>query len=175
MRLLSYGLLANLLLWCGRAEAAFGFSGSDTIWGIQANGLVAVGDVTGDGRDDLVALGNDQVYVYAQGADASFGFSLTGLQMPGATVPIDINVQATSVGELDDALLELVLSLVKAQADAPGAPAAIAALGGLLGLVDLVRTESVEAAIRDRVAGDFIELNIRALHQGFALGRPHRR
>ena len=73
MRLLSYGLLANLLLWCGRAEAAFGFSGSDTIWGIQANGLVAVGDVTGDGRDDLVALGNDQVYVYAQGADASFG------------------------------------------------------------------------------------------------------
>ena len=46
---------------------------------------------------------------------------------------------------------------------------------GLLGLVDLVRTESVEAAIRDRVAGDFVELNIRALHLGFALGRPHRR
>ena len=51
----------------------------------------------------------------------------------------------------------------------------ICVLGGLLGLVDLVRTESVEAAIRDRVAGDFVELNIRALHLGFALGRPHRR
>jgi hypothetical protein len=71
-RLLWCGLGVSLLLWGGRAQAAFGFSGADTIWGVQA-GLPAVGDVTGDGRDDLVALVNDQIYVYAQSADATFG------------------------------------------------------------------------------------------------------
>ena len=72
-RLLWCGLSASLLFWGGRAEAAFGFSGAGSVWGIPVNGLVAVGDVTGDGRDDLVALVDDQVHVYAQGADASFG------------------------------------------------------------------------------------------------------
>lgn len=71
--LLVCGLGASLLVCGGRAEAAFGFSGGDSIWGIQANGLLAVGDVTGDGRDDLVALVNDQVHVYMQNSDATFG------------------------------------------------------------------------------------------------------
>ncbi len=68
------------------------------------------------------------------GADATFGLGLTGLQMPGASSPRDVFVDAASADELDDALLELVLSLVKAQADAAGAPAVIVAVGGLLGL-----------------------------------------
>ena len=68
------------------------------------------------------------------GVAATFGLGLTGMQMPGATSPRDVFVDAGSADELDDALLDLVLSLVKAQADAAGAPAAIIAVGGLLGL-----------------------------------------
>jgi hypothetical protein len=63
-----------------------------------------------------------------------FGISLTSFQLPGATAPRDIRVAADSVDELDDALLDLVLSLVKAQADAAAAGTLIAAIGGLLGL-----------------------------------------
>lgn len=63
-----------------------------------------------------------------------FGLSLRGFQLPGASAPRDIRVAADGVDELDDALLDLVLSLVKSQADAaaPGSP--IAVIGGLLGL-----------------------------------------
>ena len=57
-----------------------------------------------------------------------------GLQLPGATAPRDIRVSADGADELDDALLDLVLSLVKAQADAAAANSLIAAVGGLLGL-----------------------------------------
>ena len=58
----------------------------------------------------------------------------SGLQLPGATSPRDLRVAADGLDELDDALLDFVLSLIKAQADAaaPGWP--IAAIGGLLGL-----------------------------------------
>ena len=63
-----------------------------------------------------------------------FGLSLTGLQLPGATTPRDIRVAADGVDALDDALLDLVLSLVKAQADSAAANSPIAAIGGLLGL-----------------------------------------
>ena len=64
-----------------------------------------------------------------------FGLSLTGLQLPGATSPRDVRVAADGVEQLDDALLDLVLSLVKAQADAAAAGSPIAAVGGLLGLL----------------------------------------
>ena len=63
-----------------------------------------------------------------------FGLSLTGLQLPGATTAKDLRVAADGAGALDDAVLELVLGLVKAQADAALANSPIAALGGLLGL-----------------------------------------
>lgn len=63
-----------------------------------------------------------------------FGLSLSGFQLPGATLPRDIRVSADGLDELDDALLDLVLSLVKAQADAAAANPVIVAVGGLLGL-----------------------------------------
>ena len=63
-----------------------------------------------------------------------FGLVLSALQLPGATSPRDVRVAADGTGQLDDALLDLVLSLVKSQADAAAASSPIAALGGLLGL-----------------------------------------
>ncbi len=63
-----------------------------------------------------------------------FGLALTGLQLPGAPSPRDVRVSADGADELDDALLDLVLSLVKAQADALTADPKLAALAGLLGL-----------------------------------------
>ncbi len=128
----------SIPLFCARKDGASS-TGALVLLG-SARGRIKVGTqvtVSGPvqpGQARLGAIGLALELPTGPGADATFGFSLTGLQMPGATTPIDINVQATSVGELDDALLELVLSLVKAQADAPGAPAAITALGGLLGL-----------------------------------------
>ena len=65
---------------------------------------------------------------------ASFGFALTGLQLPGAAAPRDMVVHADGVDHLDDALLDLVLSLIKAQADAALPSTPVGALGGLLGL-----------------------------------------
>jgi hypothetical protein len=62
-----------------------------------------------------------------------FGLTITDLQLPGASAPTDLSVSATGVDDLDDAMLDLVLSLVKAQA-AGAAGEAIAALAGLLGL-----------------------------------------
>ena len=63
-----------------------------------------------------------------------FGLSLTGLQLPGAATPRDMRVSANGADELDDALLDLVMSLVKAQADAALADPALVAVAGLLGL-----------------------------------------
>ena len=70
----------------------------------------------------------------ADPVDPVFGLSLSGFQLPGAATPRDIRVAADGLDELDDALLDLVLSLVKAQADAAAAGSPIAAVGGLLGL-----------------------------------------
>ncbi|MEJ8848347.1 DUF6603 domain-containing protein [Variovorax rhizosphaerae] len=66
--------------------------------------------------------------------DPVFGLSLTGFQLPGATSPRDIRVAADGLDELDDALLDLVLSLVKSAADTAAPNSVIAAVGGLLGL-----------------------------------------
>ena len=63
-----------------------------------------------------------------------FGVALNGLQLPGAQTPRDVRVSADGAGDLDDALLDLVLSLVKAQADAVTADPKLAAFAGLLGL-----------------------------------------
>lgn len=86
------------------------------------------------GQARLGAIGLTMDVPTGPGAAATFGLGLTGLQMPGASAPRDVFVDAGNADELDDALLDLVLSLVKAQADAAGAPAAIVAVGGLLGL-----------------------------------------
>ena len=63
-----------------------------------------------------------------------FALALAGLQLPGGLAAQDLRVAADNADPIDDAVLPLVLGLVKAQADAAGAPPAIAALGGLLGL-----------------------------------------
>lgn len=63
-----------------------------------------------------------------------FGLALTGLQLPGAATPRDMRVSANGADQLDDALLDLVMSLVKAQADAALAHPALIAVAGLLGL-----------------------------------------
>ena len=57
-------------------------------------------------------------------ADPSFGLTLTGLQLPGAPEPRDIRISADGADELDDAVLDLVLSLVRSLvANPPGTPA----------------------------------------------------
>ncbi len=66
--------------------------------------------------------------------NAVFGLSLNGFQLPGAASPRDIRIAADGLDALDDALLDLILSLVKAQADTAPAGSLIAAVGGLLGL-----------------------------------------
>jgi len=66
-------------------------------------------------------------------APPSFGLTLTDLQLPGATTPSTLNVSAAEADELDDAVMDLVLSLVRQQAAAVGG-GAIAAVAGLLGL-----------------------------------------
>src|SRR5689334_10048432 len=63
-----------------------------------------------------------------------FGLSLTGLQLPGTDAPRDVRVVADGAEQLDDALLDLVLSLIRAQADGAASGTPIAAVGGLLGL-----------------------------------------
>ena len=80
------------------------------------------------GQARLGAIGLD-VALPTSPSDAEgpvFGLSLTGLQLPGAASPRDVRVAADSAGALDDAVLDLVLSLVKAQADAVAATTPIA-------------------------------------------------
>lgn len=87
--------------------------------------------------------------------DPVFGLSLTGFQLPGATSPRDIRVAADGLDELDDALLDLVLALIKSQADSQPPNSVIAAIGGMLGLksgdaiadfpITLLPTQGVQA------------------------------
>ena len=63
-----------------------------------------------------------------------FGLVLGGFQLPGAPEPRDLRVAADGLDEIDDALLDLVLSLVKSQADQAGADPLLASIAGLLGL-----------------------------------------
>ena len=63
-----------------------------------------------------------------------FGLTLGGFQLPGAPAPRDLRVAADGLDQIDDALLDLVLSLVKSQADQIGADPLLASIAGLLGL-----------------------------------------
>lgn len=87
------------------------------------------------GRARLGAIGIDLDVPTSEGdADPVFGVTLSGLQLPGAMAPRDIRVAADGLGDLDAAALDLILALVKVQADAAAPATSIAALGGLLGL-----------------------------------------
>ncbi len=70
----------------------------------------------------------------AGGPAPAFGMALLGLQMPGAAAPRDVRINAQGANELDDALLDLLLTLLREQANAAAAPLAVRAFGGLLGL-----------------------------------------
>ena len=88
------------------------------------------------GTAHLGAVGLEvRVPTGAGGPDPSFGLTLRALQMPGAGTPRDLTIGADALDELDDAALDLVLGLVRAQA--AGLPAGpLTALAGLLGLRD---------------------------------------
>lgn len=90
--------------------------------------------VPGEARLGAIGIDVDLPTAAGDPLDPVFGLSLTGFQLPGAASPQDIRVSADGLDELDDALLDLVLSLVKAQADSAPSGSAIAAVGGLLGL-----------------------------------------
>ncbi|RYY52516.1 MAG: hypothetical protein EOO24_65150, partial [Comamonadaceae bacterium] len=71
------------------------------------------------GQARLGAIGVEVDLPTAPGdTDPVFAIGLAGFQLPGATAPRDIRVAADGIDELDDALLDLVLALVKSQADA---------------------------------------------------------
>lgn len=88
------------------------------------------------------------------GPAPQFALSLKRLQLPGASQPRDLNLSVSNLDELDDAALELVLGLARAQADALGA-GPLRSLIGLLGLggggsipslpVERLATEGVRA------------------------------
>ncbi len=96
--------------------------------------LDATAAVPGQARLGGIGLEIDLPSAAGGANQPRFALALAGLQLPGALAPQDLRVAADSADQLDDAVLQLVLGLVKAQADAAGAPPAIAAMGGLLGL-----------------------------------------
>ena len=96
--------------------------------------LTSTAAVPGQARLGGIGLEVDLPTAMPATTGPAFAISLTGLQLPGATAPRDVRVAADSPQALDDALLNLVLALVKAQADGAAANSPIGALGGLLGL-----------------------------------------
>ncbi|HSC90106.1 MAG TPA: hypothetical protein VLB86_00480, partial [Gaiellaceae bacterium] len=114
--------------------------------------------VPGEARLGAVGL---EVDAPTTGADdpASFGLVLEDFQLPGAPAPRTLRVSAGSPDELDDAVLDLVLSLVRAQAEAVGG-GELGALAGLLGLAgDAVPGFPVEqlASQGARALGTWVE------------------
>lgn len=96
--------------------------------------ITAAPPVPGQARLGGIGLEVDLPTSDADPKGPAFGLALTGLQLPGAAAPRDMRVSANGADELDDALLDLVMSLVKAQADAALADPALVAVAGLLGL-----------------------------------------
>ena len=90
--------------------------------------------VPGAFRLGAIGLDIDLPTTSADPAIPLFGLTLKGFQLPGASSPRDLRVSADGLDELDDALLDLVLSLVKSQVDSADHNSPIAAIGGLLGL-----------------------------------------
>ncbi len=128
----------SIPLFCARAEGKSP-TGPLVLLGsargrIQLSSTVTLPPAADANALRLAGIGLTMALPTGPGAPATFGLALRGLQMPGAAAPRDVRVEASNVDALDDALLDLVLGLVKAQADAAGAPAAVQAFGGLLGL-----------------------------------------
>ncbi|MFL5937814.1 MAG: DUF6603 domain-containing protein [Gaiellaceae bacterium] len=86
----------------------------------------------GQARLGAIGLEVDVPSAPSDSAPATFGLVLEGFQLPGASAPRTLRVSVANANELDDAILDLVLSLLRAQAE--GAGGALAALAGLLGL-----------------------------------------
>jgi hypothetical protein len=89
---------------------------------------------------DIGSVSLNRVEASAQiptwGPGPSVGLSLLGLRLPGASAPTDVVVEAESIDELDDALLDLVLGLLHAATSSLPASDPARGLAGLLGLVD---------------------------------------
>lgn len=71
------------------------------------------------------------------GSAPTVSVQLTDLQMPGTTAPRDLSVSVSNIDELDDAALDLVLGIVRAQVDAHSGDPALARLAGLAGMLGL--------------------------------------
>jgi large repetitive protein len=89
--------------------------------------------VPGQARVGAVGLEFDVATSPSDPVDAFFGLVLEDFQLPGVSAPQTLRVSAAGADELDNAVLDLVLSLVRAQAEAAGG-SALGALAGLLGL-----------------------------------------
>lgn len=70
------------------------------------------------------------------GSAPKVSVELTDLQMPGTAAPRDLSISVSDIDELDDAALDLVLGIVRAQVDAASDPA-LAPLSGLAGMLGL--------------------------------------
>ena len=90
------------------------------------------GEVAGGVGLDRAALGAS--IPTAPGAEPAFRLALEGLALPGATAPRDIVVDAAGLDELDDAVLDLLLGLVRAAAADPGVSGPFAGFAAMLGL-----------------------------------------
>lgn len=118
-------------LWLGQPGARITLSASVTI---TPPGSAPAGTAA---EPSIGAIGlNLSMPTSAGDGDPAFGLDIQRLLLPGATVPRDLSFTADSLDELDDAVLDLVLALVQAQADAAGGiHPVLGAVAGLLGLV----------------------------------------
>ena len=86
---------------------------------------------------DTAYLHSGAMFHLADGA-STFGVTLSGLRLPGATSGRDIALSVANVAELDDIVLDLVLGLLEAQARQAGG--AVQAFARLIGLSSSKRT-----------------------------------
>jgi hypothetical protein len=90
---------------------------------------------TAQGRVDLAAIELAARIPTNSADEPSIHLALRGLRMPGAAAPRDLVVNAESVDQLDDALIELVLGLIEAQVAAlPTVSPQLAGFASILGL-----------------------------------------
>lgn len=113
----------------------------------QPGGRLRLATTVTVGTETIEAIGLDlDVPTHTDDGEPSFGLTLTGIRLPGAPAPRDVRVAAGSPDELDDAVLDLVLALVRSMlADPPATPhhglaaptptQVLTALAGMLGLV----------------------------------------
>ena len=90
---------------------------------------------TASGRVDLASIELAAKIPTNGAGEPSIHLALRGLRMPGAAAPRDLVVNADSVDQLDDALIELVLGLIEAQVAAlPTVSPQLAGFASILGL-----------------------------------------